>query len=88
MVRNNFNPRCPSGQRLTGTNEQQAGVIISIHAAQVGSDLKEEIDLMCEDISIHAAQVGSDKSRPGKNRPRPHFNPRCPSGQRLKAVAV
>ena len=33
-----FNPRCPSGQRLPGYKIACAGVLISIHAAQVGSD--------------------------------------------------
>ena len=56
-----FNPRCPSGQRQGANLLCIRKIDISIHAAQVGSDLLvSNVKKKFSRISIHAAQVGSD----------------------------
>ena len=57
-----FNPRCPSGQRRFILSTFGINVSISIHAAQVGSDVLNAAKFLYNIISIHAAQVGSDNA--------------------------
>ena len=59
---------------------------ISIHAARVGSDLEFLHDESNYEISIHAARVGSDLHACRGQHFKKNFNPRCPSGQRLRTM--
>ena len=56
---------------------------ISIHAPRMGSDSQRVIQRTLQlDISIHAPRMGSDHARRRDGRPRTHFNPRSPDGER------
>ena len=56
-----FNPRSPSGLRLSLAGIGIVGTFISIHAARVGCDLKHMLKGIDVSISIHAARVGCDQ---------------------------
>ena len=58
----NFNPRSPSGLRLTALRSSITRTGISIHAARVGCDWCFAPLFIAQCISIHAARVGCDAS--------------------------
>ena len=66
-----FNPRSPSGLRLTMQGIALNVNTISIHAARVGCDNKlNKTDSKLLAISIHAARVGCDDVKhSGQHRP-------------------
>ena len=62
-----FNPRCPCGQRHFYSVNIDLDEKISIHAARVGSDNNGSRRFVYIIISIHAARVGSDFCRPSSS---------------------
>ena len=85
---NNFNPRCPSGQRRDFRKGDIVHLKISIHAAQVGSDWQ----LLFIAAAVRVFQSTLPKWAAtyrirNTNGQSQHFNPRCPSGQRLTIKA-
>ena len=67
---------------IPGCRISEEDVIISIHAARVGSDCRRRNQSFQDDISIHAARVGSDRKIGARLGTDLYFNPRCPCGQR------
>ena len=79
-----FNPRSPWGERLSGEQYFDSLPIISIHAPRGGSDSTSGRPATeVSRISIHAPRGGSDAE--GADRITPsscNFNPRSPWGER------
>ncbi len=78
-----FQSTLPEWAATDSTVHLAAIGVISIHAARVGSDDGIDRGQMTARISIHAARVGSDSTGGTGGEELNHFNPRCPSGQRL-----
>ena len=71
LVRHDFNPRSPCGERHWCFFRKILGLPISIHAPRVGSDsLRRSEMLALKWISIHAPRVGSDRSPLFPDKPR------------------
>ena len=78
----NFNPRSPCGERLAGMSEDNARLLISIHAPRAGSDGVGSSKGQTEQISIHAPRAGSDVPGRVGGTMNVNFNPRSPCGER------
>ena len=81
----NFNPRSPYGERLAPDTQFYCHDRISIHAPLTGSDPENTDTATQEEISIHAPLTGSDSALSEYRRVMLYFNPRSPSGERLRS---
>ena len=83
VIKSNFNPRSPCGERRCCTLPRGLVPFISIHAPRVGSDVPSLTAATSESISIHAPRVGSDYDNASTPYCFLNFNPRSPCGERL-----
>ena len=77
-----FNPRSPHGLRRK-LDGQIRELDISIHAARMGCDYSNPLELLQQMfISIHAARMGCDQIGGKHGKTDNYFNPRSPHGLR------
>ena len=86
IVKENFNPRSPHGERPRTPLLRCENSNISIHAPRTGSDQYSWEHLAATLISIHAPRTGSDSTAVSRSAIAKYFNPRSPHGERRSFV--
>ena len=82
LMRSNFNPHSPCGER-PGLSAGAGGTIaISIHTPLAGSDSEMRDENTFANISIHTPLAGSDRRCVAPTRMTCDFNPHSPCGER------
>ena len=83
-----FNPRSPHGERRYHLlNLHSVFQFQSTLPARGATPSADAVWRTVVPISIHAPRTGSDPLPPRLQRPRPHFNPRSPHGERRGGAA-
>ena len=88
LVSRYFNPRSPSGERLCLKDTCQFDKLFQSTLSKRRATFSKDANNTNSKISIHALQAESDSLLRCSYCIKINFNPRSPSGERLKASAL